>query len=170
MEIYKDIVGYEGIYQVSNMGNVKSLSRIILIRGKYSSKSTERILKACANSNGYLTVNLYNNSKINKKVHQIVAETFLNHIPCGFELVVNHKDFNKTNNKTDNLEIVTTRENANRKHLVSTSKYVGVSFNKSFNKWVSQIFVNGKPKYLGYYNTEIDAHNAYQLKLKEIVI
>ena len=52
--------------------------------------------------------------KETKQVHQMVAESFLNHIPCGYKLVVNHIDFNRTNNAVQNLELVSARENSNR--------------------------------------------------------
>ena len=157
-EIWKEVKGYEGIYEVSNIGRVKSL--------KFNK---EKILKAGLNSNGYLTVSLckYGSQKT-RKVHKLVAEAFLYHTPCGFELVVNHIDINKTNNKVDNLELVTSRENSNRKHIESTSKYVGVSWKKQNNKWRSQIEINGKKKHLGYFTDEFEAHLAYQTELKKI--
>ena len=85
------------------------------------------------------------------------------------ELVINHINFDKKDNKVSNLEIVTNRENSNRKHLKSTSKYTGVSFEKDRNKWVAQIKINGKRVLLGRFSNEIDASNAYQSKLKEII-
>ena len=124
IEIYKDVIGYEGVYQVSNLGNVKSYRN-----------SKERQLKLVKNYAGYLVVCLsINNTKKVRKVHQLVAESFLNHKRCGMELVVNHIDFDKTNNKLDNLEIITNRENSNRKHLKSSSIYTGVYWYKKYNK------------------------------------
>ena len=110
-EIYKDVIDYQGIYQVSNLGNVKCC-KTGLIRNYYLEK------------NGYYSITLRKNGiGKTRKVHQLVAESFLNHKVCGMELVINHIDFNKTNNKVENLEIVTSRENSNKKHLKSTSKY-----------------------------------------------
>ena len=103
-----------------------------------------------------------------KKVHQLVAESFLNHKRCGMKLVVNHIDFDKTNNKLDNLEIVTTRENTNQKHLKSYSNFTGVSWNKRANKWIASIKINNKNKYLGYYSNELEASKAYQKELLNI--
>lgn len=160
MEIWKDVIGYEGLYQVSNLGSIKSL-------GNDKTKK-ERILKDRINKFGYLRVVLYKygNTK-NKSVHQIVAESFLNHTVFGMELVINHKNFIRNDNRVENLEIVTARENSNQKHIESTSKYVGVHFHKLSNKWQSQIYINGKQKYLGLFDNEIDAHNSYQ-KAKEL--
>lgn len=91
-EVWKDILGYEGHYQVSNKGRVKSLKQ-----GK------ERILKQIINKRGYLRICLIKNGK--KKiymVHRLVAKSFLpnpNSLPQ-----INHKDEDKTNNKVENLE------------------------------------------------------------------
>jgi hypothetical protein len=159
-EIFKIIPNYEGMYEVSNLGNVKSFKGI-----------NERILKPNLSNSGYLAVVL---SKKNKtkliRIHQLVAMVFLNHIPCGHKLVVNHLDFNKKNNKLDNLEITTQRKNANRKHIKSTSKYVGVHWHKAMNKWCSSIVINKKQKNLGYFKREYDAHLAYQNELEELII
>lgn len=157
-EIFKDIPNYEGIYQVSNLGNVKSLHY-----GK------EKILKPYKGVCGYKYFIATNKQKRKTiKVHQAVAMAFLNHKPCGCKLVVNHKDFNKTNNEVANLEIVTTRENSNRKHLKSSSKYVGVRFCKKSNKWNSRIIFNKKRISLGFFNTEIEANQYYINALKSI--
>ena len=100
-EVWKDVVGYEGLYQVSSFGKVKRLKN-----GK------ERILKPQPNGFGYLFVNLYKN-KINKhfKVHRLVAKTF---IPNPDNLPqVNHIDEDKTNNHVDNLEWCDAKYNIN---------------------------------------------------------
>lgn len=159
IEEWKDILGYEGLYKVSNLGNIKSL--------KFQK---EKVLKLQTNTKGYFIVNLYKNKKMKShQIHQLVAIAFLNHVPCKMELVINHINFDKKDNKVSNLEIVTNRENSNRKHLKSTSKYTGVSFEKDRNKWLAQIKINGKRVLLGRFSNEIDASNAYQSKLKEII-
>ena len=168
-EIFKDVKGYEGLYQVSNLGNVKSLERLVKhSKGGYKLVK-EKLLKFGKGTGGYSFVNL-NKFGIarNRMIHQLVAIAFLDHTPCGYKLVVNHIDFDKTNNNVSNLEIVTHRENSNRKHLKSSSKYVGVSWNKNSNKWYSSIKINGKTKSLGTFKCEIKAHLAYQNKLKTL--
>jgi hypothetical protein len=153
-EIFKDIPGYEGIYQVSNLGNVKSLKT-----------QKEKILKSCKSdkSHGYKLVVLRKDSKSKTyTVHQLVAMVFLNHKPCRYKFVINHKDFNRTNNNVNNLEVITMRENSNKKHLKSTSKYTGVSFCKKSKKWISQIYYNNKHIYLGAFNTEKEASIYYK--------
>jgi hypothetical protein len=158
VEIYKDVIGYEGIYQVSNLGNVKSL--------KFNK---ERVLKPSKDSKGYLSINLSLNGVFKmRNIHQLVAESFLNHKRCGYKLVVNHLDFNKINNNVSNLELVTARENCNKKHLKSSSKYTGVQWNKRLNKWVAYITLNNRAKYLGCFNDELRAAHEYQKELLNI--
>jgi hypothetical protein len=65
---------------------------------------------------------------------------------------------------------VTSRANTNRKHLKSSSKYTGVSWHKSANKWMAYIQINDKRKYLGLFTDELSASLAYQNALKEIKI
>tara|TARA_R110000868_G_scaffold109145_3_gene297201 strand:+ start:2193 stop:2729 length:537 start_codon:yes stop_codon:yes gene_type:complete len=169
-EIWKDIPNYEGHYQVSNLGRVKSLERQIKNNLGIIYTIRDRILKGALTSRGYINVILQKNChKKGRSVHSLVAECFLNHKPNGSVSVVNHINFIKTDNKVQNLEIVTTRVNSNKKHLNSSSKHVGVSWYKSYNKWRTQIQVKDKIYHLGYFDCELAAAKAYQDKLKEII-
>lgn len=97
-EIWKDIEGYEGLYQVSNMGRVKVFPRFHANSGRgYATKG--RILKQCDNGNGYLYVRL--NSK-HQYVHRLVAQVFVDN-PFAYT-EINHIDEVKSNNKATNLE------------------------------------------------------------------
>lgn len=168
-EQWKYIIGYENVYKISDLGRVKSLSRIIYNNGTNPFRSKEKILKGALLKNGYISVALrLNNKQKSFCVHVLVAMAFLGHIPCGFTLVINHKNFVKTDNKKMNLEIVTNRENSNKKHIKSTSKYVGVSWNKWNNKWQCYIRYKGKAIFLGHFINEKEAGKAYQNKLNEI--
>lgn len=167
-EIWKDVKGYEGLYQISNLGRVKSLSRE-MYNGKAIYISKEKILKKSVDNRGYYSVCLSeNNIQKNIKVHQLVAISFLNHTPCGYKLVVDHIDNNPLNNNVNNLQIITQRLNASKDKKNKSSKYIGVSWNNSVKKWVVNIYIKGIYKYLGCFKDELEASNCYQNKLKEL--
>lgn len=135
-EIWRDIKGYEGLYQVSNFGRVKSLKRTIKGR-KYQSKH----LSIQKGKDGYERIMLYNSSgHKGMTVHRLVALSFIpnpNNKKC-----VNHKDGVKTNNKENNLEWVTHSENM--KHAF-TKGLNAVSHENHINNIESSIETNRKP-------------------------
>ena len=110
MEIWKDIVGYEGYYQVSNLGRVKSLDRVITNKMGVMRNFKGFVKKLTPDANGYMTAGLCRNGKNTKcLVHRLVAEAF---IPNKEKLpFINHKDENKDNNHVDNLEWCTCEYN-----------------------------------------------------------
>ena len=125
----------------------------------------ERILKPTVDSSGYLIVSLYKNTKAKtKNVHQLVAESFLNHVPCGNRSVVDHINNVKTDNGLGNLQIITHRENLS-KDKKGSSEYTGVSWCCTGEKWRADIRINGKTKYLGRFTDELKASEAYQKAL-----
>lgn len=169
MEIFKDVPGYEGMYQVSNLGKVKSLERLVLYKDGRSKLIKEREIKSNLDKYGYYKVRLSFKSKAkNFFVHQLVAMAFLDHKPNGMEIVVDHINRNRKDNNVSNLRLVTNRENTNQKHFKSSSKYTGVCWSKQKNKWTSQIVINKKLIYLGAFTDEYEAHLAYQKALKEL--
>lgn len=167
-ENWKDILGYKGIYQVSNFGNVKTLSRTASHFRGGNRLVNEKQLKQNKDGAGYLCVGLYLNGKqIKKPVHRIVAECFLNPIESNVKIVVDHIDNNKLNNNIENLQYITHRENT-YKEKVNKGKFkgvTGVSFSKARNKYVSAITINGIKKHLGYFETPEQAGMAYQNEL-----
>jgi hypothetical protein len=168
-EIWKDVLGYEGLYEVSNMGSVRSLDRITEGRNGKIYRKKGKILKLFLNGDGYRRVMLHKDFiQKTHTVHKLVAIAFLNHNPCGHKEVVNHKDFNRINNKVSNLEITSQRENTNKKHIKSSSKFVGVSFYKKSNLWISAIVKDGKRIYLGSFNSEKEASDFYENALLAI--
>ena len=167
-EIWKDIPGYEGYYQVSSLGRVKSLERVVghTRHGEYTLKG--KIRKLSLNTQGYLIVRLSNGGIVKTiKVHKLVAMAFLNHEPCGYKEVVDHIDNNTQNNRLDNLQLITNRENTSKDRSGYSSSYIGVSWYKPYKKWRASIHVDNKKKHLGYFTDEYDAHLAYQNELKK---
>lgn len=157
IEEWRKIKGNED-YEISSIGRVKSL--------KYGKNV---ILTNSISSSGYYTVGIRENSYTKtKQVHQLVAIEYLNHKPNGFNLVIDHIDNNKLNNRVENLRIVTIRENTNRVHITSSSKYIGVSWHKKGNKWGARIRINGILKHLGFFSNEIEASNTYQNALMKL--
>lgn len=112
MEIWKSIEGYEGLYEVSDLGNIKSLERLCKSRGKRFRPTKEMIKKQVPNKQGYMLISLSKNSKCkNFSVHRLVAKAFIPN-PNNFPQV-NHKDEIKSNNAVENLEWCDGKYNSN---------------------------------------------------------
>lgn len=114
--VWKDVLGYEGTYKVSNTGIVKSIDRTIkTINGKLVFKKG-KVLKQYEDKYGYLVVGLRKSGSKPKtiKVHRIVATAFLSNV--SEKLTVNHKDFNRKNNNVSNLEFCDIGKNVKYSH------------------------------------------------------
>ena len=161
IENWKDIEGYKGAYMVSDQGNVKSMN--------YNGTGKERLLKPYQKEKGYKSVCLYiGRKKYMRRVHVLVAQAFLNHVPCGYKLVVDHIDENPKNNNLSNLQIITNRENIARSidKTKTSSQYRNVYWSKSNNKWQALVQSNRKRYHLGYFTDEVKA-NETVIKFKE---
>ena len=158
MEIWKDAIGYKGLYLVSNLGNVKSL--------KYGK---ERILKPINTGNGYYKVTLYDEYRIKKRifVHRLVWESFNGKTNLPIDHII---EGNPSDNRLENLQAISFRQNTSKHRLTTkkTSKYVGVSWSKERNKWVAKYNIGSKQVSLGRFNSELEAHFAYQCAIKQI--
>jgi hypothetical protein len=133
-EIWEHIPNYDGLYEISNHGRVKSLN--------YRRTGKEKILKNCITGgkiNGYYQVTLHNNGvRTNHKIHHLVALVFLDHATDGTtNVVINHIDHDRLNNRLDNLELVTHRYN-----MSCHKTDVGVSWVKDKNTWQSLIWID----------------------------
>jgi len=160
IEVWKDIPEYKGLYQASNLGNIRSLN--------YKRTGGVKNLSPGVNSSGRLNVILYKQGNVkNYNVYVLVAIAFLNHKSSGLKIVVDHIDNNRSNDKLYNLQLITQRQNVS-KDRKGTSKYTGVCIHKITNKWQSTITVNGKQKHLGYFTDEKEASRVYQNELNKI--
>jgi hypothetical protein len=169
MEVWKDVIGYEEMYQISNLGRVKSLNRLVSQKNGVKKKIKERVLKPCDNGKGYLFVILRKDDYSKQRtLHQMVAESFLNHKTKDYKLVVDHKNGIRQDNRLENLQLITQRNNTSKDKKNKTSKYIGVCWNKNINKWMSAIRIDGKKNHLGYFKCELAAAVAYQNKLKDV--
>lgn len=151
-EIWKDIPNFEGIYQISNFGNVKSLSRDIIHRGNIT-HINEKIMKPFLNKGGYKCIKLSKDKKYFPfKVHRLVALAFIPN-PNNYECV-NHKDENKENNMVSNLEWCTKRYN---------NEYGSKAF------WKRKVYqFNTKGMLLNTYESVVDASKETQIPISSI--
>lgn len=131
-EIWLPIVGFEGKYEVSNQGRVRSLN--------YHREGRIQVLKPAMSKKGYLRVMLCKDGKAKRhSVHRLVAQTFL---PNPLELPeVNHRDENKQNNAVTNLEWCTTKENSN--HGTRNARMAAALTNGKCSKPVQQLSLDG---------------------------
>lgn len=132
-EMWKSVIGFDGLYEVSTFGRIRRMAGSTW--GKYKLKSS-RLLTVHPSSNGYFTVSLYDSGheKNTHCIHQIVARTFMGNSECsscGTSLEVNHKDRDKRNNRLDNLEYVTHKENMRKYHNEKLSPKVATSLTNS---------------------------------------
>jgi len=164
MEIWKDVKDYEGFYQVSDLGRVKSLTRYIK-----RSRGGEQILRG-------KILTIYDNEKYNyysvglskngvqktHSIHSLVAKSFLIK-PDFYSVVIDHINNNSKDNRIENLRYCTQRENLNNMSIETKTGYVGVSINPPNYKkrYRARIRINEKMKELGSYETAKEAGQAY---------
>lgn len=163
-EIWRDVVGYEGYYRVSNLGRVRGVGRYVSQRQGGTQLRRGKIIHGVINRGGYRHLVLCKDGKQKTlEVQRLVAKAFIenpNNLPC-----INHKDSNKTNNRPENLEWCTQRENvrhavkerdrrripaeieaqirirhANGENAASISRNLGISYKTALrltdgNKW-----------------------------------
>ena len=166
IEEWRDIPNYVGFYQVSDLARVKSLKRTIVRLDGRKQKFESRILRSKIMSTGYLGVALSNTKKITTyTVHQLVAISFLDHIPCRYNKVIDHKNNNKLDNRLKNLNIVTQRINISKGKKSKSTKTCVYAVGNKFR--VSFIF-EGKTEVLGTFDTLEYANHTYKEAIKLI--
>lgn len=172
IEIWLPIKDYEGLYEISNLGRVKSLERYVTYSNGRIHLYEEKIMKSRLNEYGYYRIGLNINRKQKQCIiHRLIAIHFIPKIEG--KNVINHKNGIKTDNRIENLEWVTARENTCHYHNSTnkSSQYTGVSFNNFRGKnWRAQITINQKTISLGYFDTELAASEAYQAALTQYQI
>lgn len=162
-EIWKDVVGYEGYYQVSNLGRVRSLDRIASNGRKIKGK----ILSTKVNTPPYYPrVSLSVNGKMKLvQVHRLVAQAFVYNPDPEHKTQVGHKDESRTNNRADNLEWVTPKENSSMPlHRERVSKANEGKVLSAETK--SKISLSQKGKYKGEKNPFYNKHHTNETKKK----
>ena len=150
--VWKWIEGYEGLYQISSLGEVKSFKKVNLNGG---------LLKPRVSGRGYLQVVLYKDKKKSDKlIHRLVAEAFLQDWDNSKD--VDHINIDRLNNHVDNLRMASDSQNQrNRVSLKgSSSKYKNVYWDRRSGKWRVTIRVNGKKKHIGLFTNEEEAGRA----------
>lgn len=164
------ILGFEGYYEVSDYGRVRSVDRIVGGMGDHHLKGKQKAF--CLSGpkcKKYYYVNLYKDCKGKLyAVHRFVGILFVPN-PNNYKLL-NHKDHNQLNNHWTNLEWVNFRENVshagfknNKSKVTGVQKYEG----KRKTRWSSVININRHVKYLGTFDTQEQASNAYKKALQD---
>jgi hypothetical protein len=159
-EQWKDIPNYVGYYQASDLGRVKSLKRLVKRKNNSDLTVKEKILNLNYEKDFYyrITASKNGNKTETLKVHQLVAIIFLGHVPCGNKTHVDHINNIKTDNRVENLQIISNRENAT-KDRINKSGYTGVVSSKK--RFRVGIGINKESIYLGTFDTKEEANNQY---------
>lgn len=168
-EAWKDIPGFEGIYQISSKGNLRSLDRIVFNKGSCKRCHIKgKQLKPRKDRDGYLITELWkSNQSTTVKIHRLVAKAY---VP-GEASTVDHINGIRDDNRAENLRWLNSRlNNSNRHACQGASGIVGVcrTTNKT-NPWQAYGKVNGKFKSIGNFPTKEQAAKARQEHLKEIM-
>lgn len=163
-EEWREVKGYEGFYHVSNLGRIKKLKRDVYTKnGNFFRKDPEKLNKIHVNrkrGNYYTTDLVVKGQRRTFQIHRLLA---INFIPNpDNKKYVNHIDHNPMNNSLENLEWVNQMENSchAQKRIKSTSKYIGVGWDKYAGKWKCQIYHNKKSIHIGSFASEEEAYEA----------
>ena len=150
-EVYKQYKDTN--YQVSNLGNIKNI------------KSDKILVQTIGNT--YKKVDIYHNKlRTTKRVHNLVAEVWLNHVPNKSQkIIVDHIDNNPLNNKVSNLQLISQRDNV-IKSTISNTGVTGIHYLKSKLKYMASIKIKGKSKQIGCFDTLKEAKESYEKIIK----
>ena len=150
MEEWRNVIGYEGLYLASNLGNIKSIKKNLILSSNKLDKD------------GYVVVKLSKNGiKTLYFEHRIVCIAFWDNTEN--KKTVNHKDFDKRNNSINNLEWATDKEQALHRHSKGGNTYNPnkcIYFSLRVNKWIAYATIDNKSKHIGHYIFRSDAVKA----------
>lgn len=150
-EIWKDIPGYEKLYQVSDTGLIRSL--------RFGGFNKVKLLSLSKCNKGYYVVRLTKNRKATTfKLHTLISKTFIS--TASFKdtgLMVDHIDNDKSNNNVSNLQLVTNRYNCTKDKV----GLIGVSYSKKNRNWYARIYIDRKKIFLGSFDSEVKASTVY---------
>ena len=161
MEEWRAVPGYEGLYEVSNMGNVRNVRR-------------NKLLRLQKTNNGYIQVSLFKNGiKTGLKVHRLVAQAFIPN-PDGLPQV-NHLDEDKTNNRVENLEWCTAKYNNNygsrkdkvRDTSIKNGYWTGLSKEEYMKEYREKNREKIREQNIGYYEKNKEKYREYREKNRE---
>ena len=148
-EIWKPVVGFEGRYEVSNLGKFKALAREIIYTDGRKGYLKEKLIKGSKMKIGYIAVSF--DSKTRKSAHQVVAEAFLG--PSEYRTTINHKNGDKTDNRLCNLEWASYKENNDHARSTGLNNQHGEKCNLSkysdqFIDAVRNVYARYLPSYV----------------------
>ncbi len=159
-EKWLPVLGWEDTYEVSDLGRVRSKDKIKFRSNGRLDNRKGKVLSPARQKTGYLTVSLWNGkSRKSYTVHRLVADAF-----CGKRIqCVHHKNAKRDDNRAENLEHTTNRQNTIEKWKRVKKSLTGASLckGKTVRPWRSATKYNGKVICLGYYDTEQEASAAY---------
>lgn len=171
-EIWKDVPGYEGVFKVSNTGFVKSLERVATQKSRHGGTQSyivkPKMLSQLTTPQGYKRVQLaHAGIKTKVPVHVLVARAFLPN--CEKKPCVNHINGIKTDNRVENLEWVTHRENSlHGQRGKSNTGVVGIYFHPTRKRYQGMIYKDGKRHCIGDHKDLESAKTAYTKKMEEL--
>lgn len=161
-EIWKPVVGYEGLYEVSNFGNVKRLEKLVKHAKGGLSRIKEKILLQSKDRRGYNRLVLTKENHQTHRVHTIVAKAFIENVDN--KPIVNHIDGNKINNKVDNLEWVTKSENELHAYRIGLKKSGNIGSKCHWAKFTKEQIIEIRKEYKPTRNSIGDLAKKYGVK------
>ena len=169
IEDIQPIKDFEDLYEISNYGYIISLAKTWIAGNGVNLVKPTTIMKTSLSKGYERTILCKNKQQKQVFVHQLVWDHFGDKLRDNKLFQIDHKDENKLNNRIDNLQLITQRQNIAKSYKnKSKSSFTGVTQDNRTKRWRSRMWVNGKNIHLGMFDKETDASNAYQNKLKEL--